>query len=442
MVIQVEGWPTEGMKVVRWEEIGRLANIRDFDDIVLDVSEVPQKPVGSFDRFDEEAIEVWKPFTKTFASEVVREFLEQPGRLLIAGDANFHVPASMGYMGDWGSARTTFTSFLGLDMEWESAVGTRIEVAEAARQRGVGGYLERLGQYTAALTKAHPYVPLGPYGEPIGKPETPQGEVLAATRSGKPIAFSLRWPSPKGEVSFLPLPRTGRGDALRTMLREYFGVDLVDAAPAWASDLRAPEEDEIDERARSLRNRIEALDAELRGLEGEREGPRRALRLLHAMDDELEEAVREALAELGAAVEPPTDPSKEDGWLSVQAGGRRFDGVLEIKGTEKEHFGAKGLRQLGEWVQRGENQRGTRYKPIFVGASLVRRPPAERPNPFVDDVRKTAVQFGAALLRAEDLYRAVAAHRRARLDADAFWKAVFDTVGPVEVEHLLAGRDT
>jgi hypothetical protein len=175
---------------------------------------------------------------------------------------------------------------------------------------------------------------------------------------------------------------------------------------------------------------MDLLRQNMADLAEERRSARLVTELLHASGKPLERAVHAALDELGAEVEEPTDPSKEDGWITVRVGARTFQGVLEIKSTENEHFGAKGMRQLGEWVQRGVKNRGIPYKPIFIGTSLIREPLERRPNPFVDDVVKTAVQFDAALVRGEDLFEAVMAHRRGTLDRDAFWTAMFDVVGP------------
>ncbi|HVT12623.1 MAG TPA: hypothetical protein VHE55_10165 [Fimbriimonadaceae bacterium] len=196
------------------------------------------------------------------------------------------------------------------------------------------------------------------------------------------------------------------------------------------------EEDDIDAKQADLLRRISDLQEAYQEAEATRGSARAPIELLYAMDYVLERAVRTALTELGASVEEPTDPSKEDGWFVVTLGDVQLKAVLEIKSTVNPQFRVTGIRQLGEWVQRGIHQRGVQYKPIFIGGSSVREPVANRPNPFVHDVITTAQQFEAALLRADDLFEVLMMHRLGQLNHEAFWRQLFSSVGPVDIGQV------
>lgn len=440
VVTEHEGWPAGGPKVVGWDQLNDVQNLRDFDDVLIDLSEPPigrvslgETPsIGRIEVADERSQAVWRSFDVLFSRDAVSDFLAQGGRFAFLGRADFLRPRRLG-TGDFGGGQTDFTSILKIGFEWESAAGARYEVQEAAEDRGLATYLADLGEYEIAVTKIEPYVRRDGYGRPTEAPPPLEKKTYAVTRAGKPIAFSILWQDSGAEATFIPLPKRNRREAVREILKRFLGVDLSDESPPWVADVRVAEEDALDDREREISAQMNMLRQNMANLMEERRSARLATELLYASGKPLELAVIAALEELGSEVERPTDPNKEDGWITVRVGVRTFQGVLEIKSTENEHFGAKGVRQLGEWVQRGVKNRGIQYKPIFIGSSLIREPIERRPHPFVVDVVKTASQFDAVLVRGEDLFEALMAHRRGKLDRDGFWTEMFACVGPFDV---------
>jgi len=440
VITELDGWPSNGPTVSGWDDLGAVQNLRDFDDVVIDLAEPPLGRVRpnpdrpNWQIPDERSQSVWPAFDTLFDSVAVADFIAQGGRFVLLGRADFLRPSGHGF-GFYGAAKTALTSILRLEFEWESAPGERYEVLAAARTAGVSEYLERLGGYETAVTWIAPWVERDERGRPIGEPPAIGFEALATTRADKAISFRLRWARTGAEAAFIPLPRRNRREAVREVLKCYLGVLLSDESPPWVAEVRVAEEDALDARDRELVAEMDLLRRRISEVATDRQSARRATELLYESGKPLELAVLAALRELGAEVEEPADPTKADGWITVRVGSRTHCGVLEIKSTESEHFGAKGMRQLGEWVQRGVKLRGTRYKPIFVGTSLIREPVERRPNPFVDDVVRTASQFDAALVRGEDLFKALMAHRRGALDRDAFWEELFKTVGRFDVQR-------
>jgi hypothetical protein len=105
--------------------------------------------------------------------------------------------------------------------------------------------------------------------------------------------------------------------------------------------------------------------------QAEREKTRECLKLLYERGDQLEVVVRDILRGLGAHVEDPENPGKEDGWVTVQVSGQILEGVIEVKSTKNPQFGEDGIRQLLDWVDRGIQLRQKKYKGLFFGNSSV-----------------------------------------------------------------------
>lgn len=142
------------------------------------------------------------------------------------------------------------------------------------------------------------------------------------------------------------------------------------------------------------------------------------------------------LGELGAEVETPgEDRANEDGWVSVQVGDEKFEGVLEIKGVKTKHFNLERLRQLVEWIERGWTLREKTYTGIFVGNSSREDPPRRRVWPFNSNWVKQAKMRGHVGIRSEDLYILYLLDRTDRLDRDEFWRELFCTKGPFDMRR-------
>ena len=86
-------------------------------------------------------------------------------------------------------------------------------------------------------------------------------------------------------------------------------------------------------------------------------------RLLYDDGESLEKVVKEALELLGGTVEKAT-PNEDDFRMTVPG---HQSAVLKVKGTRKEEFSRKDLRQLSEWMEALASEQLTEIKGIFVG---------------------------------------------------------------------------
>ena len=170
-----------------------------------------------------------------------------------------------------------------------------------------------------------------------------------------------------GSVYFLPSIEMSEFESASIIIGDLLGVKNLTQAPGWVDKIIVPDQSEIDCQIESNSLNIAQLNAESQQLSVNRTYLRRFLKLLYEKGINLEDIVLESLTILGAEVErPDLVANKEDGWLKVYIEGKEYNGVLEIKSTEKQQHNVKGIRQLGEWKTKGINEKGIKYKAIFI----------------------------------------------------------------------------
>jgi len=273
---------------------------------------------------------------------------------------------------------------------------------------------------------------------------------LATNRYNNALAFEiflrLSHEESWGPIVFLPQIALSEDETLNLVLKDLCGVEGPLPEPQWVAEMQAPGQQALDveiaEGVRALNQQLSVVEAK----KADRAARRQVLRLLYDKGPSLEAQVRMAFRELGAHVEDPSEPGKEDGWVTVEVGGVLYEGVLEITGTRATQFGEDKLRQLLDWIHRGVELRKKRHKGIFVGAAAIDRPPAERPYPFSPSWETSAKLHGIAAVKCEDLYALLASlhgeERAASERKQRFWRAVFETNGFVDVGALLERHTT
>lgn len=424
----------DGLTSVTWFDLEKIANIRDFDDVILDFWDFPEIKGVTFPKYKDEDVQAWRIYDRLFTDQITYEFMLQGGRVILVGNPAFTRPGrGLGGPGSIGnvpfSPSLSYTS-----IEWENARGRKFTITDAGKSSGLGDYLNRLDEYSVAFHEfSHHFEPNGNDFWDV-KP-------LATTPVGKPIAFGITHrkipiqPRQKdGHFVFLPQVKQSHEDAMLLLLSGYFGIQatLDTTVPAWVSSLRMTGEDQLDADQSSLEAQRQDIVLREKEILARRAAIRKPSELLYATADLFEIAVRNAFRELGASVKDPVDPNKEDGWVSIVVNGKQLEGVLEMKGMTKPYYDSYGLRQLGNWVQRGKIN-NIDYKPIFVGVSARNTTPAQRPNPISDDFRNTAREFDVAILTGEVLFEAVMLDRDGKLERDKFWTDLFGCVGVFKI---------
>jgi hypothetical protein len=243
-----------------------------------------------------------------------------------------------------------------------------------------------------------------------------------------------------GPIIFLPRVELSEDETVALVLSDLCGVEGSVPEPEWVQAMKAPGQQDVDEEISVLTQEVGKRLEALREKQEQRDKLRGVLRLIYDKGPTLEAEVRHVLSRLGAEVEAPTDPGKEDGWIKVNVEGEVFEGVIEVTGTRTDQFGEAKLRQLLDWINRGVELRQKKFKGVFIGVNAIDRPPVDRPSGFSSSWLKSAELHGIAAVRGEDLYDLLTvAYDDPASDEllRRFWRLVFSTDGLVDVKQIL-----
>lgn len=423
-----------------WSYSGESSVVADFDVALVNLSDAgPQDDyidLGLPKEVDGEVV--------LSLLSAVHRLIEAGGEVVVIGRPDVSCWGKSGLPGG-GTAWSSNPRWTGLLLKWSLHAGDRVEPGDTSTE--FEPYLERLTTYEYSLVRATgiDVYPPGPGYDPFGFPPDPIGvmnvesRALRRTRHGGLVASVHRvWsplerddPKPARVVLLPPIPDEPAG-GVHFLLRNVYGVPIVTPDPPWLAELTAPGESEIQARIEAVRNDLANLQAKIGLLEEERAALRRSLRLVSEMGEQLEEAVRDAFRRLGATVEEPCEPNKEDGWITVHLPDRTCLGVLEIKSTRRNTFDESGLRQLLHWRDRSREAREAEFKGIFVGNSACGLPIAHRPDPFEHSFRATAAARGLVALSTSTLLSELRAVVEEGASANHFWRALFATDGVYE----------
>ncbi len=434
-----------------WGDLAAIKNLSDFDIVILNLLSLSEaKKVD------------WTAFSRALPLATAAEIIGHGGRILIVGDPRIEVtlPSESGK----GTYKEPFLEWCGMEFEWDNRSGQskQCNYQDYHDLQAYNRYLEHLDTWSYSLRvatpKAHDLARVlavdANLSDRNGLRLAVHNEPFCASRYDTALAGALSpclvqrngldhlgrpiWDEIKrfGSIVFLPPNRLSAADSIGLLLEDVCDIRVHRSEPAWIEAMEAPGQAAVDDDLRAIEAEIRSQVERLEAKRADRISTRRLLGLLYEQHGALEDVVREALTELGAEVENPVDPTKEDGWLTVRVGDQVFDAVLEIKGTGRDQFDESGLRQLDEWVSRGIDQRDKRPKGIFVGNPATALPPADRPDPFGVNFRRSAHLRGFVVVRSEDLYDALCLKKRGGLDTDRFWLDLLSTDGVFEFHTL------
>ncbi len=438
--VQIECFP--------WPRVGEIPNPSDYDRIILNLTSLTDRASVNWDRFFEK-----------FTVRMTLDVLMHNGEIVIIGDPRFwpveprHVPGRE----EEGSDRS-FLSWTGLEFQWDARPGETKKFTDSKQTKPFLNYIERISGWDYALKQCRVTQLSKETESVLGKRDTEFGskievERILENRYDGLLIFAIRLSITiphdpvtgagvpltvkEGRMVFLPSIEVSEEDVVAMVLTDILGIRIAVPEPPWATNMVAPGQPEIDQRIEQMKRDIADLEGRLKNGEEERESARRCVHLLYKMDVDLEEVVREVFAALGAEVEPPDDPGKEDGWVSVTIGDENSEGVLEIKATKKDQFNQKGLRQLMEWKNRGILHRQKTYKGIFIGNSGAEKDLSERAVAFAPEWSKSAQQAQIVALDTRDLYTLYCLNCEGKLDTNQFWRTLFQTNGIFDANPFL-----
>jgi hypothetical protein len=433
-----------------WGEISRLPNLRDYDVIILDLLSLNREQVD------------WPAFRKLLNPTITKEILFSKGTVITVGDPRFEIPIATSRRDE---VTEPFLSWSGLDFHWDNSSGDTVLFNDDYDHHTYTEYVRYLRRWNYSFkgcTKdAGVFQNL--YAQELlraqGRSLRLDEDGFCANRYGNSICFTVQILITQtvdrlgirqeevvlrsGNLLFLPEIDLDHDQTILIVLRDICGIESDLPEPGWVEKFEAPGQKPVDEEIRRIEGELVSNRKALEAAQAKREQVRSCLKLLYGRGTSLERAVREVLRSLGAQVEDPTEPGKEDGWVTVNVSGETFEGVLEVKSTKNPQFGEDAIRQLLDWVHRGVQLRQKKYKGICVGSSSVDKLLAERPWAFSDSWEKSAELHGFVALKSEDLYQLHLLNAAGSLDRGEFWRKLFNTNGIFNFRkhyHLPAAR--
>lgn len=429
-----------------WDKLRKAKNLADYDTVILNVLSLKDR-----EQLDAEG------FHSALNIQAARDILTNEGVIFVLGDPRFDLPIK--YKGH-GEASTPFLSWTGLEFVWDNRVGTSVESQLHSNfEHLFEPFVKALKRWDYSLANCRPYnedntsmwnveamqqreLRVEAYVEKFCQNRYGNALMFCVVHIGEfyeNVGFGSQMESRGKQVLtapiyFIPETALSEEETLELVLRDLCGVDISAPEPEWVEEFVAPGQEQIDDELSRLNTQIDGLIERFNSKVEERDEVRKPLRLLYESGVALEEAVWFVLAELGSEVEWPEERNKEDGWITVEVGDETFEGVLEVKSTDKQHFTLGGLRQLYEWIERGITFRQKQYTGLFVGNSSIKERPRARPWPFHKNWIESAELRQFAAIRSEDLYILYLLDRTERLDRDEFWKRLFSTTGAFDMK--------
>jgi len=426
-----------------WQKVADIANLRDYDIVLVNLLSL-----------DATAGVDWFTFHEKLNPYTMKEILQPGGRIIVIGDPRFEFSRSSPSKGD---IKEPFLAWTGVKFFWDDEPGDTVYFDDNWQHRHYEEYIKKLQQWKYSLRDCE--LDLDVWGKlyhmdrlgKLGCDLTLEHDYFCRNRYGGALAFSITIAVDKsanygrgtshrviefGPMIFLPKVNLSDDEAVVTALRSLCGVDSELPEPEWIADFKAPGQQAVNGEINAIRTDMVQLFKKMQSKEQERERARRCLKLLYERGETLAGAVREILRVLGAEVEDPQEPGKEDGWVVVRIGGHVFEGVLEVKGTKNDQFDETGIRQLLDWTRRGVELREKKYKGVFIGNSAVEKLPGERPWPFADNWTKSLQLHQMVALTTTDLYALHILNSGGRLDKQVFWQRLFATNGIFDIKTL------
>ena len=439
-----------------WREIQKIKNIKDYDVLILNLLKLDT----------EEAIKKvkWRHFISIFNFESAKGILSNDGEIIIIGDPRFNIiddtvkksgKSKQNIEGDI----IKFLDWSGLVFYWDNRPGTTISTSRDNRHKKFLEYLKCLKNWKYSLSGVEinkeiietffniEYMKKNYIEISIKK------SILCRNRYYSYLAFEIIYQILKttyaykhkekkllhsyGPMIFLPKIKLNEDETLLLILEDICGIEMELPEPEWLKQYSAPGQAEIDTKIKEIETKNEKLLNQLKVEKSKRENVRRCLKLLYEIKRPLEPVVREILEVLGAEVEKPKENNKEDGWIKINIGGKKYEGVLEIKSTKSKQFGEEGRKQLLDWINRGIQLRKKKYKGIFIGNSAINIPPNNRPNAFSDGWVESAKLSDICAIKSEDLYKIYLINSQNKININLFWEELFNTNGIFNMKAFL-----
>lgn len=448
----------EGVRVdcCLWSALKTLDNIRDYDTIIVDLLDLQSEDA-------KKAID-WAYFHQQFNFPNAIDVLTNGGAIIVVGDPRFSAPAAQADEAEGETpAEESFLKWTGIRFAWDSEPGDTVQFTDDYEHRQFERYVSNLKEWSYSLAQCRidrDVLPQQFNVDYMKKKNLDIGlkkDFFCVNRYRHALAFMLQfqylrhegYEEPEvwdthGPIILLPAISLNADETRQLILADICDVQTSMPEPEWINEFVAPGQNKVDAEIKKIEADRQSVLKKLQDAQGRRVKARECLKLLYERELALEPVARDILRGLGAHVEDPSEPNKEDGWVVVRVGDKTYEGVLEIKSTRADQFGEDGRKQLLDWIDRGRTLRGKNYKGIFVGNSAVDKPNKERPWAFSDSWTKAAKLSAICALKTEDLYVIHVLNAKGAIEVDRFWEEVFSTNGVFNMKRywdLLAPKE-
>lgn len=429
-----------------WDDISKIKNIRDYDTLVVNLLSLPSS------KFPPNGDIIFEHLNIVSTLEII----QNGGEIIVIGDPRFEVEVTDNDDKNKKIQRP-FLRWTGIDFLWDDSPGDTKIFKDDYSHRSFQNYISHLNDWKYSLKglKLDAERVIQFFNREFFLTKSYKLDVkkddFCYNRYKNAIAFSVQigiFTERKeeelllyGPIHFLPKIDKSEDETIQIVLRDLCEVEAELPEPVWLKDYNAPGQEKIDKKIEQVTLDINNGFQDLKRTREEREKIRTCLKLLYEREYALEPATRDILRALGAHVEDPSEPGKEDGWVVVPYGERNYEGVLEIKSTKSDQFNEDGRKQILDWIDRGIRLREKKYKGIFIGNSAVDKPLNERPWAFSDSWQKSAKLSEICVIKTEDLYMIYLLKQGGKLDTSKFWKILFETNGVFDIKPFLPSQE-
>jgi hypothetical protein len=402
------------LDVISWDNVASIANAADYDGWVLNVSvlnrRVPPKVFSI------------KELNVLFDKRVVAHVLLGRGTIYVIGDFTtaLFTPPSTGA----GTGATTaadlarnptlapqsfnpLAGMIGVQCDPRPVDYRRISRPHDYDFKRIYDYLDHVAKWDYSLI--------------VDEKRKASREVWRLGTTNFDTCLAAVFDIGPGRIVILPSLGTTTEADDSYVVEHFLGFQFGAAAPAWAQNLRVPGQPEVERRLTQLNEDAKDLVANIDREKGKLCELQRWKHLLYDDGFGLESIVKEAFELLGAKVEKPFQ-EKDDFRIAVPD---QLPGVLEVKGTRKDQFSKRDLRQLSEWIEEVSSNLLTEVKGVFVGNASRENEPCTRSSMFDPNNLEYAKFKRMVLLRSMDLYCIVLLSILGKLQTNEFWNEFF-----------------
>lgn len=398
-----------------WSDIGKKEiNLRDFDGVILDLSDIDEKATGVN----------WVEFQETLNFEIALDVLYREGSFVFVIGNPFTC-------GD----QYTVAELLGLELKYVPGKGDSITKTKNFKNSPFQDYLKNVKSYTYSFSVQAPTAEVVNKVERFDRSTDITSTSYLGTRSGYTVAaeigldiFQLTHNDYRSNVSSLfegrivLLPVVDMElDKLTKMLVEVSLGDDSESEPEWANSILVNGQAEIDALLTQNNDAMIKLGNEKKDLEEKRGALRKPLEVLYKSGKPLEESVKVTLEGIGLQIIEPENSEKVEFYITH----KDFKFVVEVKSTVNETIDQKGLRQVIDWQNDAFDEAGDEYKALVIVSTQFDKPLDSRVEEVLPhNLQVYALKRKIAVLTVKDIFNAAQMIENNEMNVDDFIKAL------------------